>query len=836
MTNAALMFRKKNSFSIAFIAEGGYVRKTIHSSCILSLVALLLCVLSVCGQTSQAAHSAPMLNPALVAAQWPAFWIASPSSPGTTQGVFEFRREIELSAVPGHLLIHISADNRYILHVNGRYVAEGPARGDLFHWRFETVDLAPYLHPGKNVISAQVWNFATLSPVAQMSDRAGFLLQADSPAESDVNTGASWRVRREAGHSALGHSGANGYYAAGPAEKIDEHIVDPTWDQDHSDATDWEAPALLGHASAREARDASNKWELTPDTLPPMEHRPADVGHPVRVEGIADAAAFPTGAVIIPAHTHVTILLDHRTLETAYPELVTSGGRDAAVDITYAEALYDAHGNKGNRNEIAGRHIEGITDQIVIGGRSSESASPLWWRTWRYLQLDITTQDQPLTLDSMRAWFTAYPFHARATIDADIPRLQQIWKTGWRTARLDAHETYMDAPYWEQLQYVGDTRIQALISYVVAGDPRLAQQAITNIDDSRVPEGITESRYPSSLPQFIPPFSLYWVNMLHDYWMYVDDPSLVRTTLPHTRTVLDWFADRRRPDGLLGKLGWWEFADWTANYLAGEPPQQSDGGSTLLTLQFISALRDAAQMEQSFGSAERAASYRAMSMKATQALNRENWDTAHGLYADTPAKTSWSQEANALAVLLGVAPVERRAPILRRVLASRADAPTRVEGVSVPPLSPMSFYFRFYLSRALEEAGMGDQYLSLLRPWYGMLDLGLSTWAETPEPTRSDCHAWSASPNYDLLTLVAGIHPASPGFASVRIEPHLAGLHHLDAAMPSPRGMIEVHYRLSGAAWTAQINLPPGLSGTLQWSGKTLPLHPGSQSLDLPAR
>lgn len=809
------------------------LRAFLLSSCSFGL---LICLLVGVGQTSLRAASGLVLNSSLVAAQWPAFWIASPSSPGTTQGVFEFRRELELASAPSHFIVHLSADNRYILHVNGRYVAEGPARGDLFHWRFETVDLAPYLHSGKNVIAAVVWNFAGLSPVAQMSDRTGFLMQGDGTAEGVINTGAEWRVRHEEGHLALGHTGANGYYAAGPAEKIDERVVDSNWDQEKSDAKDWQVPMLLGHASTREARDASNKWELTADTLPQMEHRLADVGHVVRLTGIADAGAFPSGAITIPPHTHAVLLLDHRTLQTAYPEMTTSGGRDASIRITYAEALYDAKGQKGNRNEIAGRHIEGITDELIAGGKAGESAAPLWWRTWRYLQLDITTEDQELTLDSMRAWFTAYPFQARASIDGDIPRLQQIWDTGWRTARLDAHETYMDAPYWEQLQYVGDTRIQAVISYVVAGDSRLAHQAITNIDDSRVPEGITQSRYPSSLPQFIPPFSLYWVNMLHDYWMYVDDPALVRATLPHTRPVLDWFSNHLRPDGLLGKLGWWEFADWTANYANGEPPQDADGGSTLLTLQFIAALRDSAQMEHSFGSAERAGEYQAMIGKATAALNRESWDAAHGLYADTPAKTAWSEEANVLAVMLDVAPKPRRAAILRRILAARPDATTLVEGVSVPPLSPMSYYFRFYLSRALEEADMGDDYLSQLGPWYGMLDLGLSTWAETPEPTRSDCHAWSASPNYDLLTVVAGVHPASPGFATVLLQPHLKGLHRLDASMPHPRGMIEMHYRRGEADWRASVTLPTGVTGTLEWGGKELPLHAGSQTLTLRGR
>ena len=45
----------------------------------------------------------------------------------------------------------------------------------------------------------------------------------------------------------------------------------------------------------------------------------------------------------------------------------------------------------------------------------------------------------------------------------------------------------------------------------------------------------------------------------------------------------------------------------------------------------------------------------------------------------------------------------------------------------------------------------------------GLLPLHFSTWPETPGDTRSDSHAWSAHPAYDLLTLVAGIEPAEPG-------------------------------------------------------------------------
>lgn len=796
------------------------------------LRALLIVVY--CSACAVSAQETKQLNSALLGSKWHAAWIACPDAPQKDVGVYYFRKSLTLASVPVHFWVHVSADNRFLLHVNGKYAGEGPARGDLFHWRFETIDLAPLLHPGSNVLAATVWNFGTRAPIAQMSNRTGFMLQGDTQAEQVADTGASWQVKQEKGRSLAATNGVPGYYGAGPGERIDGRITDWSLDQPIvADSSAWQKPETVGQAAMREVSDADNNWELVEDLLPPMEHRLVEAGKAVRAEGIAAVPAFPAQPLEIPANTHITLLLDNRVLQTAYPELTVSGGRDAEIRLTYAEALYDAHGNKGNRDEISGRHIEGIADEFIGDGDAQHSFQPLWWRTWRYLQLDVTTKSSPLRLEKLSAWFNAYPFVEKASIAGDIPDLQKLWETGWRTARLCAHETYMDAPYWEQLQYVGDTRIQALISYAMTGDSRLARQAITNIEASIVPEGITQSRYPSRLPQFIPTFSLLWVDMLHDYWMYVNDEALVRETLPHTRGVIDWYAAHLRPDGLLGNVKWWEFGDWTSSYKDGVPPQEADGGSTFLTLQFIEALRNASELELKYGSRERAGEYQNMIQKASDALNQLNWDERYGVYADNPSKKSYSQQANVLAAWLDVAPHAQQAGILQRMLSSQENKEAMLDGKPVPPMSQMSYYFRFYLSRALEHAGLADLYVDQLAPWYDMLKLGLSTWAEKPEPTRSDCHAWSASPNYDLLTVVAGIHPDAPGFSSVRIEPHLGKLTNLDAIMPHAGGDIHVIYKRTEKTWLAMVSLPKGLDGKLVWLGRSYSLHEGSQEVHL---
>jgi alpha-L-rhamnosidase len=560
-----------------------------------------------------------------------------------------------------------------------------------------------------------------------------------------------------------------------------------------------------------------------------MELTPA--GKAVRAEGIEPPSAFPDKSFTVPTHTKASVLLDGEHLTTAYPELTVSGGAGATIRLTYAEALYDDKGTKGNRNEIAGKHIVGVHDEFVTDG-PRRTFVPLPWRTWRYLQLDISTADEPLQVEQLRTWFTAYPFEQRGRFSADDASLASIWDVGWRTARLDAHDTYMDTPYWERLQYIGDTRIQALISYTVAGDDRLARQAIQAFNDSRIPDGITQSRYPSSLPQLIPTFSLLWVGMVHDFWLYRDDPAFVQAQIPGTRTVLDWYLQHQRADGLLDKLPWWPFVDWATDFENGEPPQDDNGGSAVITLQFIEALRYAAQLEGVYGDAHRAQTYRAAITRATEGLRKLCWNQGFGLFADTPAQKHFSQHVNILAVWLDLVPQAQQKAVLTKALAA-SDAGFKTDSAT-PPMSKATYYFRFYLARALQHADMGDEYIRLLQPWRDMLALGLTTWAEQPEPTRSDSHAWSAHPNYDLLTIVAGIRPQTPGFSTVAIEPHLGALTHVTAAMAHQQGEIKTEYTRTSQGIETEITLPASLSGALTWQGKRYPLHEGAQHLTLP--
>jgi hypothetical protein len=795
------------------------------------------------GLTSPWVAGAQLL-PEIQRKMWSAEWITSPEGPQRDESVLHFRKVIELAQAPKHFLVHVSADNQFIFYVNQQRVGSGPSKSDLGHWRYESYDIAPFLHAGKNLLAAVVWNFGVLTPLAQMSDSTGFVLHGDSAAERIADTGQSWEVEEEKGVRLLPTPEAvrDQYYVAEPAERIDGTVIDWDWNTAESTAAGpnasnsnpvghWKKAQAIGHATPLGAVLQENNWQLMPDPLPAMQMELTPAGHVVRATGIDVPAGFPEKAFSVPAHSKATVLIDNSHLTTAYPELTVSGGRGATIRLTYAEALIDDKGEKGNRNEITGKHILGIFDEFVADGARNRSFTPLGWKTWRYLQLDVETNDQPLEVEKLQTWFTAYPFEQRGRFESDDDSLKPIWEIGWRTARLDAHDTYMDTPYYERMQYIGDTRIQALISYTVGGDDRLPRQAIQAFNDSRIPDGITRSRYPSSMRQIIPTFSLLWVGMVHDFWMYRSDADFVRAQLPGTRAVLDWFLQRQRADGLMARIPWWPFVDWGKDFEFGVPAQDEDGGSAAIALQFVEALRYAAEMESALGDKARAGIYHSAAERASQAVYKLCWNSQYGLLADTPAQKHYSQHANILGVWLDVIPREQQKSVLTKIL-SVSDVGYAATG-PVPAMTSATYYFRFYLARALDHVGMGNEYLRLLGPWREMVSQGLTTWAEQPEPTRSDSHAWSAHPNYDFLTIVAGIRPGTPGFATVTVAPHLGSLKHVVAAVPSPKGTVEVEYTVEHLQVKAVITLPSGVSGEMRWSGKSLKLHEGKQELVL---
>jgi len=348
------------------------------------------------------------------------------------------------------------------------------------------------------------------------------------------------------------------------------------------------------------------------------------------------------------------------------------------------------------------------------------------------------------------------------------------------------------------------------------------KNGIELLNSSRTAEGATYSRAPSFLQQYIPPFSLWWVGMVHDYWMYVDDIDFVKDMLPGVRSVLAFYARYQKANGSLKHMPWWNFVDWVKQWANGEPPADADGSSaTALDLQLLLAYQWAADLESGAGTEALAHEYKTAAEKLKAVILATDWDPARGLFADQPSHRTYSQQVNTLAVLAGIAPLDQARSIVEKVISDTS-------------LAQSSIYFRAYTNATLRKVGLGDRYLDMLGPWREMLSQGLTTWAEWSGPdARSDCHAWGSSPNYELLRTVAGIESLAPGFRRVRIAPNLGSLEHISATMPHPKGEIRVDLQQRGGKLVADVELPSGVSGEFDWMERSVSLKPGQNHLEL---
>jgi hypothetical protein len=232
----------------------------------------------------------------------------------------------------------------------------------------------------------------------------------------------------------------------------------------------------------------------------------------------------------------------------------------------------------------------------------------------------------------------------------------------------------------------------------------------------------------------------------------------------------------------------------------------------------------AAELETGLGMRPLAELYRGRERQLRVTVQRLYWDASKRMYADTPRKQQFSQHTNTLAVLGEVIAGEPARDLILRTLTE-------------PGLAQTGLFFRFYVHRALAKAGEGDRYLDQLGDWQGMLSRGLTTFAEIADrpgsPSRSDCHAWSASPNVEIFRTVLGLDSAAPGFRRVAVRPHPGKLASVSGSVPHPKGEVEVRMEPTGAGLGVTVKLPEGVTGDFVWKATRRELTAGENRFEV---
>ena len=741
--------------------------------------------------------------------------------------LLRFRRQFEAAAAP--VRIHVSADERFELFLDGNRIARGPDRSDVEHWSYATYDLR--LAPGSHRLEALVWSIGPYAPVAQLSWRGGFILKAEGDYERQLTTGkAAWEVAKLAGCEF-----APGIFFVGA--QLTSLDCGPQWKEgDYVQAKVIRAPVksnLYG--------ESVPGWKLFPTTLPDQLDREITGGHAVALGSgalgkddvvKAEQARHPDlpqwqslidgrKELIVPANSEQFLLWDLDNYYCAYPECEVSGGAGAKLAWSWAESLYLPKSEaKGRRGEFIGKTFRGMTDTFLPGGKPHQKFSTLWWRAGRWCLLSIKTGAEPLTIHRLALDESRYPYENESRFDDGDKLLPDVIALATRGLQMCSHETYMDCPFYEQLMYDGDTRLELLTTYAMTRDDRLAKRAIELFDFSRRNWGFVNERYPSFLAQHSPTFSLIWALMLNDYSFWRNDPEFVRARAIGLRSMLEHFEPYLNGDGLLENLPGWPFMDWVPQWKTGNAPDAVNGVSALNNLLYVYALQKSAAVEDSLGEPLLAQRLRAKSARTAAAVRVKFWDESRGLMADNLAHTEFSEHGQCLSLLSDTL---------------TGDPARRCFGqlLTAPDLKRTTIYFSFYLMETWQKFGRGDLILERLGFWKDLVRQGLKTPVEAPGDTRSDCHAWGSHPLFHLHASVAGVRPASPGFRTVRIAPEPGELPKIQSRTPHPDGDIALDLTFKAGRCRGRVELPAQITGVFVWQGREQKLNGGVNPIDL---
>lgn len=743
-----------------------------------------------------------------------------------------FRKELLLSDQADKAYMKLSADTRYKLYVNGRFVQEGPQKGDLDDWHYDEADLLPYLNEGVNCIAVEVLRYPE-----DRKKRNHSLLRGPLPflyVEGAVRTGkeedridmkSGWKCRKAESvafrrepfwtaplcilEDATGDERIHGWKTAG--------YEDSEWDEVKR-YTNFELGGALGQKflSVRSIPYQRHKERFFNSVVCVREGK-----EPEMVRRRWQDMLNGKLPLEIPAGTTETVEITAGELMTGYLQMEVMGGAGSRITIHCAECYsYDAPEQdgdapvqpvKGDRTDYINGRLQGTEDTYQVKGCGTETMpeayEPFWFRTFRYIRITIQTRDLPLKIYGFHYRETGYPLDIKTKAQASDQDFSAIWDICERTLRRCMHETYTDCPFYEQLQYAMDSRAQILYTYVTAADDRLARRCMEDLKKTRRADGMINCCAPTCEANVIPGFSIFYILMVYDHMMYFGDKELVRDHFPTIDGILRFFETHINEKSLVGKLGgpimqqsYWSFVDWSKPWseTAGVPLATLQGPITMESLLYVMGLLSAAHLAAYIGREGLAEEYRDRA-EAVKLAIREHCMGYNRLIQDGPGVEAYSVHSQVFAVLTDTVTPEEGRLMLVETLGNEAYAQCSVA-------------MSFYLFRALQKADLYEKTERLWDTWRQMLDKHLTTCMENDTDERSDCHAWGALLLYELPAVILGVQPDAPGYEKVRIAPAYGYLKSAEGDCITPKGMVHVAwFQDEQGEYQLSCQLPEGL-------------------------
>ena len=716
-----------------------------------------------------------------------------------------FRKKLALSQDPYEACLHLFADSRYILWINGNYVERGPCRFDPKGPQYDSVDVTPYLRKGDNVIAILVHHYHGGAKSSADPDINGRMMRhrpgltaclewqnhKDTPLQKIV-TDASWRCKTETKY--LPDTEQNWQQHWGSiSDNIDASRSDGDWTLANYNDSQWQLAVAIPGDSWGKLESRLRKG------IPLLRETPVV---PLRKLGSA-----PGNGPLLEKCLPVTLqkgeelYIDPGRFVLAYVDMQLEADKGSQLLFTYPQQYFST----GNRP--VGSHPK--SSYTAKGGQE------------RYISLDVfgmrymrvICKRGRVQIKSLKLTERLYPFDVVGNFTSSDEKLNTIWKIGLDTVLCCSEDAYVDCVCRERAEWLGDavlvafpvtsvtTRGPPMAGQPTYGDARLFRNLLRHIAQSQQPDGRVKAHHPSDRWDkhgYIEDYACLWIQGVRTYYRQTGDIDFVREMLPTIERQLAWFQNHLTEKELVHAR---EFL-FTSNPLA----YQTCEGTTLNCYLYRS-LQDAAALEQLACNNSKAKDFQQQANNLKKAINEQLWDAdTKSYYGGLFGKEKAPANAHAAmtAIYFDVVPKERKASVQAFLLAHYGKE--RWEPYSARLL--LETLFRLEKSK---------QSLDFIRQyWTPMTELETqSTW-EGFSPGEC-CHECGASPTWLLSTFVLGVQPTkNASEPHVYIKPHLDNLTSAEGTVMTPHGPVYVAWRIeSQNQLAAKLILPDGVDATV---------------------
>lgn len=436
--------------------------------------------------------------------------------------------------------------------------------------------------------------------------------------------------------------------------------------------------------------------------------------------------------------------------------------------------------------------INGVSEQvhIVKGNKYLEYRSHEMDSIGEY-KIEIKSKDGSPVSVQTDILFVHYPSKEVGEFRCSDDMLNRINELCRWTVKICRQSVELDSPvHQENIFCWGDYNIESLVNNFTTGD-----YSLTRFDLRRMGNYL----YATSGEQWNRLYSLIWLSMLYDYYMYSGDDTIFGDVENGIERLMNRFETYKNSDGILENLPTYAFVDWeyVDGYGLQYPPRAL--GETVMNAFYYNAVMVCVKIYDKLGNIEKAEKYRDMGKKFKEMFNRYFYDVDKQMYFDgrnipndvhnrmpkNSDKRYHTIYSNTVAVLFGLCDFHNSVRIMKNIL----------DNEEIMIAQP---YFMHYVIDAVYKVGLFEEYgLKLIKKWKKLVnecEKGLKeVWNDYEGYVVDYSHGWGGTPAYQLPCRISGIEILEPGFKKIRIKPNLYGLEYADIKIPTPYGVINCH-------------------------------------------